>query len=66
MRDVLWIADSEQRTLNLCSLDGKVLAAWPVPFIDNGESIFVDHERGCIWMGDDTTSRIYKIQFEGL
>ena len=66
MRDVLWIADSEQRTLNLCTLDGVVLAAWPVPFIDNGESIFVDHERGCIWMGDDTTSRIYKIQFEGL
>ena len=66
VRDVLWIADSEQRTLNLCTLDGVVLAAWPVPFIDNGESIFVDHERGCIWMGDDTTSRIYKIQFEGL
>ena len=66
VRNVLWIADSEVRTLNLCTLEGEVLASWPVPFIDNGESICIDHEHGCIWMGDDTTSRIYKIRFEGL
>lgn len=66
VRDVLWIADSELRTLNLCNLDGEVLATWSVPFIDNGESICVDHEHGCIWMGDDTTSKIYRIEFENL
>ena len=66
LRDVLWIADSERRTLNLCTLEGEVLASWPVPFIDNGESIWVDHAHSCIWMGDDTTSRIYRISFEGL
>lgn len=65
-RDVLWIADSVQRTLNLCTLEGKVRASWSVSFIDNGESIYVDHEHGCLWVGDDTTSRIYKILFEGL
>ena len=66
VRDVLWIADSEQHTLNLCTLEGEVRASWTIPFIDNGEGICVDHEHGCIWVGDDTTSRIYKIQFENL
>ena len=66
VRDVLWIADSEARTLNLCTLDGKVLASWGIPFIDNGEGICVDHAHSCIWVGDDTTSRIYKIQFDNL
>ncbi|MBR7027441.1 MAG: DUF1593 domain-containing protein [Bacteroidales bacterium] len=66
VRDVLWIADSEQRTLNMCTIDGDVLASWNVPFIDNPESICVDHEHSCIWMGDDTTSKIYKISFENL
>ena len=66
VRDVLWIADSETRTLNLCTLDGDVQACWSVPFIDNGESICVDHQHGCIWVGDDTTSKIYKITFDKL
>ena len=65
-RDVLWIADSIDRTINLCTLEGKVIASYPVPFIDNGESLFVDHDRECIWVGDDTTSKLYKIHFSGL
>ena len=66
VRDVLWIADSEKYTLNLCTTDGEVLASWDIPFIDNAESICVDHEHGCIWIGDDTTSKIYRIEFENL
>ena len=66
VHDVLWIADSEERTINLCTLDGEVMATWNVPFIDNGESICIDHERSCIWVGDDTTSKIYRINFENL
>lgn len=66
VRDVLWIADSEQHNINLCTTDGDVLQTYPVPFIDNGESLYVDHRNGCIWVGDDTTSKIYKITFYGL
>jgi hypothetical protein len=65
-RDVLWIADSEQHNINLCTTDGDVLMTYPVPFIDNGESLYVDHVNDCIWVGDDTTSKIYKISFYGL
>lgn len=66
VRDALWIADSELRTINLCTMEGKVLVSYPVPFIDNGEGLYVDHENSCIWVGDDTTSKLYKIGFSGL
>ena len=66
VRDALWIADSELRTINLCTLEGEVLATYPVPFIDNGEGLYVDHANNCIWVGDDTTSKLYKISFSGL
>jgi hypothetical protein len=66
VRKALWIADSELRTINLCTLEGKVLATYPVPFIDNGEGLCVDHARQCIWVGDDTTNKLYRIQFDQL
>ncbi len=66
IRNTLWIADSERHTINMCTPDGELLASWTVPFIDNAEGICVDHGHGCIWVGDDTTSRIYRISFENL
>jgi uncharacterized protein YjiK len=66
VRNALWIADSEQRTIHLCSLEGKVIATYPVPFIDNGEGLYVDRDHQCIWVGDDTTSKLYKISFKNL
>lgn len=66
VRDRLWIADSERHMLYLCTPEGEVLTGYAVPFIDNGEGVWVDHEHSCIWVGDDTTSRIYRIQFDGL
>lgn len=66
VRDALWIADSEARTINLCTPEGDVLASWPIPFIDNGEGLWIDHENSCIWVGDDTTSQLYKIPFSNL
>jgi hypothetical protein len=66
VRNALWIADSELRTINLCTLEGKVIATYPVPFIDNGEGLYVDRDHQCIWVGDDTTSKLYKISFSNL
>ncbi|MCR5352466.1 MAG: histidine-type phosphatase [Bacteroidales bacterium] len=66
VRDRLWIADSERRTVEYCTPEGEVLATYPVPFIENGEGLYVDHAHQCIWVGDDTTSRLYKISFSNL
>ena len=50
----------------MCNPEGEVLLSWPVPFIDNGEGIYVDHANSCVWVGDDTTSKLYKIHFDNL
>lgn len=66
VRNALWIADSEARTINLCDLEGKVQKSYSVSYIDNGEGLCIDRERQCIWVSDDTTSKVYKISFTNL
>ena len=66
VRNALWIADSETKTINLCDLQGNIQKSYSVSFIDNGEGLYVDRERQCIWVSDDTTANIYKISFSNL
>ena len=66
VRNALWIADSETKTINLCTLQGKVQKSYSVSYIDNAEGLYVDRDRQCIWVSDDTTSNIYKISFSNL
>jgi len=66
VRDVLWVADSERHEFYLCTPEGEVMNSYPMPDIDNGEGLFVDHANSCIWIGDDTTSKVYKISFGNL
>lgn len=66
VRDVLWIADSKNRTINLCDTKGNVVETYSVSFIDNAEGLCVDHSSNCIWVCDDTTGKIYKISFTNL
>ena len=66
--DMLWVADSE--AFKLFVFDGdltKQLAEYDISFIGNPESVCVDHERSCVWVGDDgSTSKLYKIKFTNL
>ena len=66
--DMLWVSDSEAHKLFV--FDGavtKLKAIYDVSFVGNAESVCVDHDRKCVWVGDDgTTSKIYKIEFTGL
>jgi len=65
---MLWVADSE--AFKLFVFDGdltKELAEYDISFIGNPESVCVDHERSCVWVGDDgSTSKLYKISFTNL
>lgn len=66
-REVLWIADSKSRTINLCKADGSmILKIYDIPSIENAEGMCVDHKNSCIWVCDDTTGKIYKINFTNL
>lgn len=61
----LWVADSKNAAIFVCEPDGTFIAGYDVPFIDNAESICVDRERDCIWVGsDEDDTKLYKISFD--
>ena len=66
--DLLWVSDSEARKLFV--FDGAVTtlkAIYDTSPIGNPESVLVDHDRSCVYVGDDgSTSKIYKYSFTGL
>jgi len=68
LTDWLWVTDSEAHKLFV--FDGELthlLASYPVPYISNNESVCVDHDHECVWVGcDDDTPRVFRIEFTGL
>ena len=66
--DYLWISDSKAKKIFIFTPDGKeLIASYNVSFIDNAESLCVDHVHGCVWVGSDEKSpKLYKINFSEL
>ena len=63
--DWLWVTDSKNYQIYICKVDGTLLAAYDIPFIDNAESICVDRNAGCVWVGsDEKETKLYRIEFE--
>ena len=63
--DRLWVTDSNEARILLCTPEGVLLNAYEVPFVENLESICVDRERGCVWVGSDEDSpKLYRIDFK--
>lgn len=64
-KDLLWVTDSNQAKIFLCTPEGSLLATYEVPFIGNLESICVDRERGCVWVASDEDSpKLYRLSFD--
>jgi len=67
--DWLWVIDSESRRFFALTADAEqLLGYYSCRGIDNPESICVDQEHSCIWVGDDygSTSYLYRYDFIGL
>ena len=66
--DHLWVTDSEMAKLFVFNADcTKLIANYSVSFIDNAESVCVDHDRNCVWVGSDQDSpKLFKINFTDL
>lgn len=63
--DWLWVVDSNYKKFYICTTAGKLLATYDVSFISNAESICVDRDRSCVWIGSDESSpKIYKFEFQ--
>lgn len=62
--DWLWVVDSNYKKFYICTVAGKLLASYNVNFISNPESICVDRDRKCVWIGSDEGSpKLYKFDF---
>lgn len=66
--DHLWVSDSKRKKLFVFDAECKQLeATYSVSFIDNAESVCVDHANGCVWVGSDENSpKLYRIEFTDL
>jgi hypothetical protein len=68
LTDWLWILDSERKMILVWNGDvTEFLGAYAVSG-SNPEALCVDHEHGCVWIGDDygSTSYLYRYEFSGL
>ena len=62
--DWLWVIDSEAFRIFICTVEGELLATYDVSEVANAESICVDRERNCVWVGSDEDSpKLYKYAF---
>ena len=65
----LWVIDSNYKKIYLCEVvenpfSVKRLATYDVSHISNAESICVDRDRSCVWVGSDESSpKLYKFNF---
>lgn len=58
---LLWVTDSEMGKIFICTPEGELQATYDISFIKNAESICVDRNRNCIWVGsDEEPSRLYR------
>ena len=62
--DWLWVVDSNRAELYICTVAGEHLATYKLGNISNAESVCVDRERNCVWIGSDESSpKLYKFNF---
>lgn len=62
--DWLWVVDSNRAELYICTVAGKHLATYKLGDIDNAESVCVDRDRNCVWIGSDEGSpKLYRYPF---
>ena len=63
--DWLWVIDSNFVKMYICTVDGELLATYDLGDIENAESICVDRERDCVWVGSDEDSpKLYRFTFD--
>lgn len=61
----LWVVDSKKAKIFVCSVTGELYATYDIPYVDNAESICIDRDRNCVWVGsDEDSSKLYKINFD--
>ena len=61
----IWVADSNESKLFVCTLDGTLVTTYDLPEIENAESVCVDRKNDCVWVGSDEDSpKLYRLEFQ--
>lgn len=64
VEDWLWVVDSNRAKLYVCTVKGKLVTSYDLAGVENAESVCVDRERGCVWVGSDEGSpKLYRYSF---
>lgn len=67
--DLLWVVDSEAHKIFVLTGEADLLlGSYPIPYLGNPESICVDPDHNCVWVGDDDDNHpsVTRISFTGL
>lgn len=62
--NALWILDSKGPKLYKCTIAGEVVKTWSVDFVAKAEALALDRNHGCVWLGCDQTSRLYRVEID--
>lgn len=62
--NTMWLVDSKGPAFHHSTLDGKLIATYKIPFVDQAEAIAIDHKNGVAWIGCDTSSNLYKMNIK--
>lgn len=62
--NTMWIVDSKGPAFHHCTLEGKLIATYKIPFVDQAEAIAIDRKNGTAWIGCDTSSNIYRMNIK--
>jgi uncharacterized protein YjiK len=62
--NTLWIADSKSKKVFHCNLNGKVIASQAVDYIAKAEALAVDRNKGYMWIGCDSSGKLYKVKIK--
>jgi uncharacterized protein YjiK len=62
--NTLWFIDSKSKKVYHCNLNAQVIDTQAVAYIAQAEGIAVDRATGYMWLGCDTSSKIYKVKIK--
>jgi len=62
--NTLWIADSNSKKVFHCNLNGTLINSQSVSFIAKAEAIAVDRSKGYMWLGCDSSGKLYKVKMK--
>ncbi|MDE5636415.1 MAG: hypothetical protein K2I43_00080, partial [Alistipes sp.] len=60
--DALWILDSKQKRISVCTTKGVVQRTYAIDFVAKAEAMALDRKQGVVWLGCDESGRLYRVR----